>query len=55
MPDVFHVALEKNVDILITDIDDPKIAARIPTWYRQAVSAKTFVIFPVVVKGNRWA
>jgi serine/threonine protein kinase len=52
MPDVFHVALEKNVDILITDIDDPKIAARIPTWYRQAVSAKTFVIFPVVVKGK---
>lgn len=50
--DVFHVALEKNVDILITDIDDPKIAARIPEWYRQAVPARTFVIFPVVVKGK---
>lgn len=51
-PDVFHVALEKNVDILITDIDDPKITARIPEWYRQAVPAKTFVIFPVLVKGK---
>jgi serine/threonine protein kinase len=51
-PDVFHVALEKNVDILITDIDDPKIAGRVPDWYRQKVPARTFLIFPIVVKGK---
>ncbi len=51
-PDVFHVALEKNVDILITDIDDPKIASRVPQWYRQRIPAKTFLIFPIVIKGK---
>ena len=51
-PDVFHVALEKNVDILITDIDDPKIASRVPKWYRDTIPAKTFLIFPIVIKGK---
>lgn len=51
-PDVFLVALQNNADILITDIDDPKIVARIPAWYRQSVSARTFVVFPIIVKGK---
>ncbi len=51
-PDVFLVALQNNADILITDIDDAKIAMRIPAWYRQHVPARTFVLFPVVVKGK---
>ena len=51
-PDVFHVALKNNADILITDIDDVKTATRIPHWYRQHVSARTFVIFPITVKGK---
>lgn len=51
-PDVFLVALQNNADILITDIDDPQIATRIPAWYRQNVSARTFVLFPVIVKGK---
>ncbi len=51
-PDVFLVALQNNADILITDIDDPKIATRIPAWYRRNVPAHTFVLFPVVVKGK---
>lgn len=51
-PDVFLVALQNNADILITDIDDPKIATRIPAWYRKNVPAHTFVLFPIVVKGK---
>lgn len=51
-PDVFHVSLKNNVDIIIEDIDDPKIASRIPEWYRKAVPAHTFVLFPVVLKNN---
>jgi HD-like signal output (HDOD) protein len=51
-PDVFLVALQNNADILITDIDDPKIATRIPAWYRQNVPARTFVLFPIIVKGK---
>ena len=51
-PDVFHVALKNNADILISNIDDPKIAAHIPTWYRQSITAATFVLFPIIVKGK---
>ncbi len=51
-PDAFLVALQNNADILITDIDDPKIATRIPAWYRQQVAACTFVLFPIIVKGK---
>ncbi len=51
-PDVFLVALQNNADILISDIDDPKIATRIPAWYRQQVPAHTFVLFPIIVKGK---
>jgi GAF domain-containing protein len=51
-PDVFLVALQNNADILISDIDDPKIATRIPAWYRRHIVARTFVLFPIVVKGK---
>lgn len=51
-PDVFQLATSKGVDIIITDIDDPKIADKIPSWYRNSVSSKTFVLFPLTIKGN---
>lgn len=48
--DVFHVALSKGVDVFIDDIDDAKIAERIPAWYRQHLPGHTFVLFPLVIK-----
>ncbi|HEX6736586.1 MAG TPA: GAF domain-containing protein, partial [Azonexus sp.] len=51
-PDIFHAATSKGVDILISDINDPKIATRIPAWYRKAVPAHSFVLFPLNIKGN---
>lgn len=51
-PDIFHAATSKAVDILISDINDPKIAQRIPDWYRKAVPAQSFVLFPLNLKGN---
>jgi eukaryotic-like serine/threonine-protein kinase len=51
-PDIFHAATSKGVDILISDIADPKIAARIPDWYRQMVTARSFVLLPLNIKGN---
>lgn len=51
-PDIFHAATSKGVDILISDIDEPKIAARIPDWFRKAVPAHSFVLFPLNIKGN---
>lgn len=49
-PDVFHLASSKGTDILISNIDDAKIAERIPAWYRQLVPARTFVLLPLNVK-----
>ncbi|NTV70497.1 MAG: HDOD domain-containing protein [Azonexaceae bacterium] len=51
-PDIFHAATSKGVDLLISDINDPKISARIPEWYRKAVPANSFVLFPLNIKGN---
>ena len=50
--DVFHAALSKGADILITDINDAKIRERIPAWYRNAVAAQTFVLFPLNIKNT---
>lgn len=50
VPDVFHVALQKNIDVFISDTGDPKIATRIPDWYRKAFSARAFLLFPIIVK-----
>ncbi|EXI85649.1 MAG: Serine/threonine-protein kinase PrkC [Candidatus Accumulibacter sp. BA-94] len=49
-PDIFHAALANGVDILISDTSDPKIAARIPDWFRRAVAAETFVVLPLCIK-----
>ena len=51
-PDIFHAALSKGVDILISDTNDAKIATRIPEWFRKGVNAGTFVIFPLCIKKN---
>lgn len=50
MSDVFSVAALKGVDLLITDINDPKIYDRIPQWHRQHMQAETFVLFPLLLK-----
>ena len=49
---VFNVATAKGVDILISDIDDPAIAMRVPDWYRKSVHSRTFVLLPLTIKGK---
>jgi serine/threonine protein kinase len=49
---VFHTAITDGTDMIINDVDDPRVAERIPDWYRSSVAAKTFVLFPIVIKGN---
>lgn len=49
-PDIFHAAMKNGVDILISNVDEPKISARIPDWFRSATTARTFVIFPLNIK-----
>ncbi|MCK9284059.1 MAG: HDOD domain-containing protein [Rhodocyclaceae bacterium] len=50
--DVFYVATSKGADVLIADVDDPKIADKIPPWFRERVPARTFVLFPLNIKGK---
>jgi serine/threonine protein kinase len=52
MQDVFQLATGRGVDVIIADIDDPKIADKVPAWYRQRIPAKTFVLFPLNIKGK---
>lgn len=47
--DVFQVALDKQADIFLTDINAQNIRDRVPKWYRDTVSAETFILLPVVI------
>ena len=49
-PDVFHLAIANSVGIFIEQARDAKIAAHIPTWFRNALpDAHAFVLLPVRV------
>jgi HD-like signal output (HDOD) protein len=50
--DVFSVALGKGADLCINDRDSPKVRDYIPAWYRGAVPARGFMLFPVMVNGK---
>ncbi len=50
-PDVFFAALARNADVLISDSADPRIAARIPAWYRESIGARAFLVLPLVADG----
>jgi eukaryotic-like serine/threonine-protein kinase len=47
--DVFHLAIEKGVDIVIEDINDESINAKIPNWYTKISDAKSFLLLPVMI------
>lgn len=49
-PNVFQLAVGNGVDIVIKDIADPKIANKVPPWYRATVSARTFILMPLMIK-----
>lgn len=51
-PDVFHLAIEKGVDIVIEDVAADKMAGKIPEWYRNISEAKSFLLLPVMVNNK---
>lgn len=51
-PDVFHIALQKGVDIVIEDAAEEKIAQRIPEWFRRILQPKSFLLLPIMMKTN---
>ncbi|MBB5019999.1 serine/threonine protein kinase [Chitinivorax tropicus] len=48
--DVFQVALEKQADIFLADIEAENIRDKIPDWYRALVPAQTFILLPLVIE-----
>lgn len=51
-PDVFHVALEKCVDIVIEDSQADNIVQRIPEWLRRVIDPKSFLLLPIALKST---
>jgi serine/threonine protein kinase len=47
--DVFSVALSKAADLCIEDRDSAKVKSHVPEWYRTAVQATGFILFPVII------
>ena len=46
---VFSVALTRAADVCIEDRNAARVKAYVPTWYRAAVEATGFILFPVII------
>jgi serine/threonine protein kinase len=49
MPDVFHLAIDKGLDIVIEDVQAANIVDKIPDWYREVVDSQCFLLLPIMV------
>jgi hypothetical protein len=47
--DIFFASTSQGVDICIEDIDAERIRKHVPSWYREAVKARGFVLFPIAI------
>jgi hypothetical protein len=52
VPDVFHLSIEKGLDISIEDIYALNISDKIPNWYRDTVNAPCFILLPLMLNGK---
>ncbi len=52
VPDLFATICNKGADTLISDASDPRIAQRLPAWYKKFYNAPTFLILPLLLKGR---
>ncbi len=50
-PDLFAVVCNKGTDTMISDATEPKLAQRLPEWYRKGLNAHTFLLLPLMLKG----
>lgn len=52
---IFSAALSNDADILISDINDPKIRPHIPEWYHKAIASQTFMLLPISLQDTPMA
>jgi len=50
-PDLFAVVCSKGTDTMISDASEPRLAQRLPSWYRTGLNAPTFLLLPLLIKG----
>jgi GAF domain-containing protein len=49
--DVFHLAMENDVDLVISDATDKKIIELIPAWHRALLpDTASFILLPLIVQ-----
>ena len=52
--DLFHLALENDADLMISDATVPKIHNLLPSWHRTLLpDARSFIILPLVVQNKQ--
>jgi hypothetical protein len=51
-PDLFAVVCNKGTDTMISDAAEPRLAQRLPAWYRTGLNAPTFLLLPLLIKGS---
>ena len=51
-PDLFSTVCNRGADTLISDATEPRVADRLPAWYRKSVNATTFLLLPLHIKGK---
>lgn len=51
-PDVFHVALQKGVDIVVENTQADNVIQRIPEWHRTVTGARSFLLLPVMLRNQ---
>ncbi|MBV6341898.1 HDOD domain-containing protein [Candidatus Magnetobacterium casense] len=47
--DIFNKSLTDGADLLINDINEARVKARIPGWYRNLLDSETFLLFPIKI------
>jgi hypothetical protein len=50
--DVFNIAISQAKGIIIDDAATPNISRNLPKWYRDSIAAPSFLIYPLLFKGE---
>ncbi|MBS4098722.1 MAG: HDOD domain-containing protein [Sulfuricella sp.] len=50
--DLFQAAVNRGVDVVISNAADPHMRERIPAWHRKHIPAQTFALFPLKIEGT---
>ncbi len=48
---IFNITLERQRDIVITDLKESGYGDKIPEWFQNIIKTNTFVLYPIVIQG----